>query len=230
MKCSPSFSVRFEPLFFQIQRTDSKTSYAEGMKYYLLFSWWSSWGDVLPGYLKVLLDHVTTKVWWWCHRLALLRVSGGSLQPVILVQMTDKTKWGAYISFIGLGITWPQCAVCGPSTVTFPQRTSFVCFLVMMVVSWALGQKYYSISYDLKLAGRYVLVVAAFYALGMSVPSTTCVADGIPHRIDRTFCGYVLRYDLPLVRCRRCCAGARGLVEALPDVPANRVKTGPIRP
>lgn len=76
--------------------------------------------------------------------------------------------------------------------------TSFVCFLVMMVVSWALGQKYYPITYDLKMAGRYVLVVAAFYALGMLVPIDNLVWRMVYRTVlIGLFAAYVLRYDLP---------------------------------
>jgi hypothetical protein len=47
---------------------------------------------------------------------------------------------------------------------------SFVCFFLMMVISWWLGQKYYPIRYDLKSAGRYLLLTAGLYALGMLLP------------------------------------------------------------
>jgi O-antigen/teichoic acid export membrane protein len=202
MMFTQAFRYAFEPFVFsKYKDTDSKQSYAEGMKYYLLFSWLVFLGVMYYlDILKVLLDPryheglVVVPIVLLCYVF-----QGVAFNLSFWYKLTDKTKWGAYISFIGLGITVAGNVLFVPIYGYIASAwTSFVCFLVMMVVSWALGQKNYPISYDLKLAGRYVLVVAAFYALGMYVP----IDNLLLRMVYRTvligiFAAYVLRYDLP---------------------------------
>jgi O-antigen/teichoic acid export membrane protein len=114
-------------------------------------------------------------------------------------KLTDKTNWGAYISFIGLFITIAGNVLLVPVFGYIASAwSSFACFLVMMIISWVLGQKYYPIEYDLKMVGRYVLLTAVLYGIGLYVP----IGNLYLRLAFRTvllllFVGYVLRKDVP---------------------------------
>ncbi len=72
--------------------------------------------------------------------------------------------FGAFITVLGNILLVPRYGYVAAAWV------SFVCFLLMMLISWWLGQKYYPIPYDLKSAGKYFLLTACLYALGMLLP------------------------------------------------------------
>jgi O-antigen/teichoic acid export membrane protein len=115
-------------------------------------------------------------------------------------KLSEKTQWGAIIALIGSAATIAGNILFVP---TFGYIGSawvvFVCFFLMMVISWLLGQKYYPIDYDLKSAGRYTLLGIVFYVAGMYVP-----IDSVPLRlIFRSilliaFAAYVVHKDLPI--------------------------------
>ena len=81
-------------------------------------------------------------------------------------KLTDETKWGAYFSLIGLVITvviqvvgvpligyWASCG------------SSLVCYLVIMLLSYFIGQKKAPIPYDLKRMGLYTLLTVVLLAI-----------------------------------------------------------------
>jgi O-antigen/teichoic acid export membrane protein len=85
-------------------------------------------------------------------------------------KLTDETKWGAYFSLIGLLITlvlqivgvpligyWASCG------------SSLVCYFVIMLLSYFIGQKKAPIPYDLKRIGAYTALtlglLSVYYAL-----------------------------------------------------------------
>ena len=85
-------------------------------------------------------------------------------------KLTDETKWGAYFSLLGLVITlvlqivgvpligyWASCG------------SSLVCYFVIMLLSYFIGQKKAPIPYDLKRIGSYTVLtiglLTVYYAL-----------------------------------------------------------------
>ncbi len=58
---------------------------------------------------------------------------------------------------------------------------AFVCYFVMMFLSWLVGQKYYPIHYDLKSIGKYLFLALVLYGIAVSVPYRKHVAAfGVP--------------------------------------------------
>lgn len=202
MMFTQAFRYAYEPFVFsKYKDADGKQSYAEGMKYYLLCSWLVFLGVMYYlDILKVLLDPSYHEGLVVVPIVLLSYVFQGVVFNLSFwYKLTDKTQWGAYISFMGLGITLAGNVLFVPVYGYIASAwTSFACFLVMMVVSWALGQKYYPVAYDMKTAGRYVLVVAAFYVLGMLTPIESLVVRmAFRTVLIGLFVAYVLRYDLP---------------------------------
>ncbi len=78
-------------------------------------------------------------------------------------KVTDRTKFGAYISLIGGIITLlfnflliPEYTYVGSAIATLAAYGS------MMILSWYLGRKYYPIPYDLKKIGMYLALSIGF--------------------------------------------------------------------
>lgn len=202
MMFTQAFRYAYEPFVFSTHKnTDSKQSYVDGMKFFLLFSVFVFLGVMY--YLDVIKYMIEPE-----YHVGMVVV------PIVLVtyifqgivfnlsfwyKLTDKTKWGAYISFMGLAVTILGNVIFVPMFGYIASAwTSFVCFLLMMVISWALGQRHYPIPYDLKMAGRYVLVGGLLYVAGMYLP----ISDLYLRLAYRTlllllFVAYVLRFDLP---------------------------------
>ncbi len=81
-------------------------------------------------------------------------------------KLTDKTQWGAYMSLMGLVITLAINILFIPSySYMACAWASFFANLVMMIVSYLLGQKHYPIKYDLKYAALFFSVSMLFLAV-----------------------------------------------------------------
>ena len=82
-------------------------------------------------------------------------------------KLTDETKWGAYFSMIGCVSTVAIICVFAPSHGFIACAwASFVCNLLMMLLSYCLGQKKFPIAYDLRSAAFYILVAGGLYLAG----------------------------------------------------------------
>jgi len=85
-------------------------------------------------------------------------------------KLTDKTMYGAYFSIVGTIIIVVINILFVP---VFSYMASawagFICYFVMMVISYYYGQKYMPIKYDLKSIGIYVGVAMGLYAASFLV-------------------------------------------------------------
>ena len=142
------------------------------MKYYIIFSYLILLGVIF--YLDIFRYIVSSAYW-----------EGLKIVPVVLwtyvfqgvyfnlsfwYKLTDETKWGAYFSLIGLVITlvlqivgvpligyWASCG------------SSLVCYFVIMLLSYFIGQKKAPIPYDIQRILLYtsltIGLLAAYYAI-----------------------------------------------------------------
>jgi len=148
------FRYAAEPFFFaQAKETNSKTIYAQVMKYFTIFALF------IFLFVMLFLDLIKYFIGNSYHE-------GLAIVPIILManlflgviynlsiwyKLTNKTKYGAYISIFGAIITIianiiliPQIGYLGSAWATF------ICYFTMMLLSYYYGQKYFKINYDLK--------------------------------------------------------------------------------
>ena len=159
MMFTQAFRYAYEPFVFAKHKDrQSVEAYADAMKYYIIFSYLILLGVIF--YLDIFRYIVSSAYW-----------EGLKIVPVVLwtyvfqgvyfnlsfwYKLTDETKWGAYFSLIGLVITlvlqivgvpligyWASCG------------SSLVCYFVIMVLSYVIGQKKAPIPYDLRSVGLY---------------------------------------------------------------------------
>ena len=168
MMFTQAFRYAYEPFVFAKHKDrQSVEAYADAMKYYIIFSYLILLGVIF--YLDIFRYIVSSAYW-----------EGLKIVPVVLwtyvfqgiyfnlsfwYKLTDETKWGAYFSLIGLVITlvlqivgvpiigyWASCG------------SSLVCYFVIMLLSYFIGQKKAPIPYDLRSIGKYTELTLAWLA------------------------------------------------------------------
>ena len=173
MMFTQAFRYAYEPFVFAKHKDrQSVEAYADAMKYYIIFSYLILLGVIF--YLDIFRYIVSSAYW-----------EGLKIVPVVLwtyvfqgiyfnlsfwYKLTDETKWGAYFSLIGLVITLVLQVVFVPKIGYWAScGSSLVCYFVIMLLSFFIGQKKAPIPYDLKSIGMYTMLtiglLAVYYAL-----------------------------------------------------------------
>ena len=173
MMFTQAFRYAYEPFVFSKHKDrNSVEAYADAMKYYIIFSYLILLGVIF--YLDIFRYIISSAYW-----------EGLQIVPVVLwtyvfqgvyfnlsfwYKLTDETKWGAYFSLIGLVITLVLQIVGVPRIGYWAScGSSLVCYFVIMVLSYVIGQKKAPIPYDLKSIGLYTALtiglLAVYYAL-----------------------------------------------------------------
>ena len=159
-----AFRYAFEPFIFAQNKEPgdgNKTAYAQATKYFIIFGLFIFLA--VMGYLDVLK-----------YLLRSDYQEGLAIVPIVMIaelffgiyfnlslwyKLTDQTRWGAYLSLIGLAVT-----ILG-NVLFVPQFgymacawTAFFANLIMMAFSYFLGQKSYPIPYDVRSAAFYFVV------------------------------------------------------------------------
>jgi len=206
MMFTQAFRYAYEPFVFSKHKDrNSIEAYADAMKYYIIFSYLILLGVIF--YLDIFRYIVSSAYW-----------EGLKIVPVVLwtyvfqgvyfnlsfwYKLTDETKWGAYFSLIGLGITlllqivgvpligyWASCG------------SSLVCYFVIMVLSYAIGQKKAPIPYDLKRIGGYTVLtlglLAIYYAIRLYYVHNMWVLMGIGTVLIGVYLIILTRKDFPI--------------------------------
>ncbi len=181
MMFTQAFRYAYEPFVFAKHKDrHSVEAYADAMKYYIIFSYLILLGVIF--YLDIFRYIVSSAYW-----------EGLKIVPVVLwtyvfqgvyfnlsfwYKLTDETKWGAYFSLIGLVITLVLQIVGVPRIGYWAScGSSLVCYFVIMVLSYVIGQKKAPIPYDLKRIGGYtvltLVLLAVYYVIRLRYVSDT---------------------------------------------------------
>lgn len=198
-----AFRYAYEPFIFAKNKDgDNRVAYAEAMKYFIIFALLIFLGVTF--YLDILKYFVVPEYY-----------AGLKVVPVVMLgefffgiyfnlslwyKLTDQTQWGAYFSLIGCVITIAIIVVFVPVYGFMACAwASFVCNLVMMLLSYFVGQKKYPVKYDLKSAAIYMLVVACLFVAGMW-PEIENEAIRLGYRtvLLVLFIVFMVKRDLPL--------------------------------
>jgi O-antigen/teichoic acid export membrane protein len=170
-----AFRFAFEPFFFS-QKADqeSKDTYVVVMKYFviiglIMFLGLSTFVDVLkqlisPGYRDgigiipiVLMANFFMGVYF---------------TQSLWYKVTDKTKYGAYLGFIGAIITVIINVMLIPIIGYYASALALLaCFVFITVASYLLGRKYFPIAYDLKSFFFYLILSVLLFGIYWTVRS-----------------------------------------------------------
>jgi O-antigen/teichoic acid export membrane protein len=174
MMFTQAFRYAYEPFVFSRQKkAGGNGAYVQAMKYFIIFSVFVLLGVMY--YLDILKLLINHKYWVGLKVVPIVVVTyifqGISFNLSFWYKLSDKTNWGAIISVIGFVVTLAGNLLFVPMYGYIASAwTSFFCFLLMMILSWALGQKFEPIPYDMKSALKYFVLAVVFYAVGMYLP------------------------------------------------------------
>ncbi|PKV48827.1 O-antigen/teichoic acid export membrane protein [Aquimarina sp. MAR_2010_214] len=170
-----AFRLGIEPFFFNYsENKNAPETYARITKYFVAFGAVILLGVVV--FVHLLKDFIIRDQAYW---------EAVKIVPIILLanlclgiyhnlsvwyKITDRTKFGAYISVIGAIITLvlnfiliPKYSYLGSAIATLAAYGS------MMILSWYYGRKYYPIPYNLKKIGMYLSISITFSILSFYV-------------------------------------------------------------
>ncbi len=208
MMFTQAFRYAYEPFIFAKNKSeDNRKAYSEAMKYYIIFALFIFLAVMF--YIDIIKYIISSNY----H-------SGLSVVPIILAcylfqgiyfnlslwyKLTDRTQWGAYISLFGCLLTVLGNIMFVPEYGYIAAAwTSFVCYFLMMIICWALGQKFYPIRYEMKSALFYLVLTMVLYALGMNLPfDSLWLTLGVRTVLLGVFGIIVLKKDIPLAYLKR---------------------------
>ncbi len=164
-----TFRYAAEPFFFaQAKEKDAKKTYAHVMNYFVIVC------------MIIFLGTMANLSWIKYFVGKDYRV-GLNVVPILLLanfcigvffnlsiwyKLSDKTKYGAYLTVFGAAITLIGNFVFIPIYGYMASAwATLACYAAMMVVSYILGNKHYPVNYDLKRFLGYVTLSLILYAL-----------------------------------------------------------------
>ena len=160
-----------EPFFFAHEKhKDAKQMYANMMNYFIIITSLIFLGTML--YMDIIIHFIGKPFREGAPVIPILLMAnlflGIYYNLSVWYKLTNKTKWGAYISIVGaiitisLNIYWiPRIGYMGSAWATF------YCYGSMMVLSLLIGRKYYPIPYNILKILMYLGISVALYSLSL---------------------------------------------------------------
>ncbi|MGM0612484.1 MAG: lipopolysaccharide biosynthesis protein [Bacteroidota bacterium] len=158
-----------EPFFFaKAQNRDAKELYAMLMKYFVVAGSVIFLGTML--YLDIIIHFINEKYWVGRGVIPILLMAnlflGIFYNLSIWYKLTNKTRFGAYLSLIGAAITLimnfyliPRIGYMGSAWATF------ACYGTMMLLSYFVGRRYYPVNYNVPRIVFYIILAVVLYAV-----------------------------------------------------------------
>lgn len=201
-----AFRYAFEPFIFARGKgaADDRQSFSDATRYFIVFGLLIFLATA--GYIDIIKYMIPASY----H-------TGLKVVPIVLLgelffgvyfnlslwyKLTDQTRWGAYMSLTGFAITilinvlfiphygYMACA-----------WASFIANLIMMVISYFLGQKNYPIPYNLRSAGSFFLLSMILFA-GITITylnvNDLWLRLGINTVLILIYLSMVIKKELPL--------------------------------
>ena len=115
-------------------------------------------------------------------------------------KLTDRTHWGAWFSVGGLVIVVIGNVIFVPIIGYMACAWSaFACYMVLMLVSYFMGQHYYPVPYNLKRIALYVVVALVLWGVAFTFAPATMVGRLLFNTLLLfVYIGVVLKLDMPL--------------------------------
>ena len=196
-----AFRYAYEPFIFARNKSgDNKEAYAEVMKYFIIFALFIFLGVMF--YLDILKYFVGEAYYPGLRVVPIVMLGelffGIYFNLSLWYKLIDETKWGAYFSAIGCVATVAIIVLFAPSYGYMACAwASFFCNLLMMLLSYFVGQRKYPVAYDLRSALVYGCLAAALYAAGMCVPiESEWLRLGYRTLLLGLYVAFLLRRDL----------------------------------
>lgn len=168
-----AFRYAYEPFIFsQHKDKNSLSAYADAMKFFIIFSYLIFLGMIL--YIDIFKYIIQRDYWVGLNVVPIVLMSfifqGVYFNLSLWYKLTDKTMYGAWFSVLGTVIIVVGNVLLVPIfSYTGSAWSAFICYFVVMVVSYYFGQKYMPIKYDLKTIGLYTAVTIILYVISLFI-------------------------------------------------------------
>ncbi|MCH5229263.1 MAG: polysaccharide biosynthesis C-terminal domain-containing protein [Muribaculaceae bacterium] len=172
-----AFRYAYEPFIFSQAKKAGETSgmmYADAMKYFIIFGWLIFLGVMF--YLPFVRYFISPNYWSGLQVVPVMMGAelcfGVFFNLSLWYKLTDKTRWGMYLSLmcfaimLGLNI-WLVPFIGIPNGYMGSAWGALAAYFAVMVISYFLGKKYYPLPYDLKSIASYTVLAAVFYIAGI---------------------------------------------------------------
>lgn len=172
-----AFRYAYEPFIFSQAKKAGESSaqmYADAMKYFVIFGWLIFLGVMF--YLPVLRYFISPAYWEGLKVVPIMMGAelcfGVFFNLSLWYKLTDKTRWGMYLSLICFGIMlgfniWLVPYIGIPNGYMGSAWGALAAYFIVMMLSYFLGKHYYPLPYQIKKIGAYTVLAGAFYILGM---------------------------------------------------------------
>ena len=198
-----AFRYAYEPFIFAKNKSDdNKKAYSEAMKYFIIFALFIFLGVMF--YIDILKYFVGPAYYPGLRVVPIVMLGelffGIYFNLSFWYKLIDQTQWGAYFSTIGCVVTVLMIVLLAPVYGYMACAwASFASNLLMMILSYAIGQKKFPIQYDIRSAVIYGILAVLFYAAGM-LPRIDSEILRLGYRtvLLLIFLAIIIRRDLPL--------------------------------
>lgn len=198
-----AFRYAYEPFIFaQNKDKNSMSSYADAMKFFIIFSLLIFLGMIL--YMDIFKYIIQRDYWIGLNVVPIVLVSfifqGIFFNLSLWYKLTDKTMYGAWFSIIGTIIIVVGNVLLVPRfSYTGSAWAAFACYFVIMLISYYFGQKYMPIKYDLKTIGLYTGVTIILYVLSLFINTPyTIINVALKTVLMILFLALLVKRDFPL--------------------------------
>lgn len=198
-----AFRYAYEPFIFARNKSDdNKRAYSEAMKYFVIFALLIFLGVMF--YIDILKYFVGPAYYPGLRVVPIVMLGelffGIYFNLSLWYKLTDQTEWGAYFSTIGCVATVSIILLFAPTYGYMACAwASFFCNLLMMILSYIMGQKRYPIKYDLRTLFIYSALASILYVAGM-VPEIDSELLRLSYRtlLLVLYMVFMVKRDLPL--------------------------------
>lgn len=176
MMFTQAFRYAYEPFIFSraaSQGEDKTQAYCDAMKYFVIFGLAIFLGVMY--YLPVLRHFISPAYWAGLRVVPIMMVAdlcfGVYFNLSLWYKLTDRTRWGMYLSLLGFALMLGGNVVLVP-LIGMPDCyigsawAALISYAGIMTVSYLLGRRYYPIPYETKRIGCYALLAAALWGIG----------------------------------------------------------------
>jgi O-antigen/teichoic acid export membrane protein len=168
------FRYAAEPFFFAQKKEDNaKQVYADVMKYFILFGLFIFLGVTL--FSDIVKYFIGPDYWEGLFILPIVLMAnlllGVTYNLSIWYKLNDMTRFGAYIGLSGAAVTILANVLLVPRYSYLGAAIGHLsAYVVMVILSYYWGQKYYRIQYQMGRIGFYTLLTVGLFLAGYYLP------------------------------------------------------------
>jgi O-antigen/teichoic acid export membrane protein len=168
------FRYAAEPFFFaQVKEKNARQVYADVMKYFILCGLFLFLGVTL--FVDVVKYFIGPRYWEGLYVLPIVLLAnlllGITYNLSIWYKLNDMTRFGAYIGLSGAAVTIILNILLVPRFSYLGAAWGHLsAYVVMVILSFIWGQKYYRIKYQMGRIGFYTLVALGLFLVSYFLP------------------------------------------------------------